>query len=113
MSWGNCSKAEGVPKEAEDAVGDGTKEEADPERAIVGNGDTAECHWQHKPENGEDYVRRLPISLFLFAPLIILVLQLLWRLCFPTIQLRPTLAAEAHGSIGNCGVAIGANGHSF
>ena len=54
MSWGNCSKAEGVPKEAEDAVGDGTEEEADPKRAIIGNGDTAERHWQHEPEDDEN-----------------------------------------------------------
>ena len=64
MSWGNCSKAEGVPEEAEDAVGEGADEETYPERAIVGGGDATESYRQHKPENGEDYVGRQLISLF-------------------------------------------------
>jgi hypothetical protein len=94
-------EAKWLPEEAEDAIGDGTKEEANPERAIVCGGDAAECHWQHEPKDGENYVRRLSISLFFFAPLIIFGLQMLPRLCSPTIQLRPALATEAHGSIGN------------
>lgn len=80
----------------EDAVGEGADEEAYPERAIVGGGDAAECNWQDKPKNGENYVRRLSISFFLFAPFIIFGLQLLRWLSFPTIQLRSALAAETH-----------------
>lgn len=104
-------EAKWLPEEAEDAVGDGTEEEANPKRAIIGGGDAAECNWQDKPKNGENYVRRLSISLFLLAPLIILGLQLLRMPCFPTIQLRPTLAAEAHRGVGNVCMAVGADGH--
>ncbi len=72
LTWSFChSPEQRPPQEAQDAVGQGTEQEPEPEGQSVRGGDAAEGDRQDEPEDGGNHAQRPAVTLLLLAPLVL------------------------------------------